>query len=51
MSVNAFLEKFNSLSEREKTSFLAFLHGCLNHPEIKKYEPIESAFEYALKKD
>lgn len=51
MNVNEFIEKFNSLSERQKESFLAFLHGSLNHPPIKKYEVIKSTFEYVLRKD
>ncbi|MFY2154668.1 hypothetical protein ACOSZF_03120 [Cytobacillus firmus] len=47
VNVNEFLDKFNSLPDKEKSSFLAFIHGAVNTPEIKKYQILESAFECA----
>jgi len=47
MDAYGFIQKFYSMSKGEQTSFLAFIYGALQHDEIKHFEVIKEAFEYA----
>lgn len=44
MNVNEFVEKVESLSKEDRSQFLAYLYGSLNHELLKHYEVIENAF-------
>lgn len=47
MDAYEFIQKFYLMSEGEQKSFLAFLYGACQHDEIKHFEVIKEAFEYA----